>query len=157
MKNSHEQFMAEAIRLSRQSVTSGGGPFGAVVVKDGKIIATGTNRVTISNDPTAHGEIVAIRSACGILKSFQLDDCVLYSSTEPCPMCLGAIYWARPRAVYFANTREDAANAGFDDAFIYGELGTAYPERKIPFRQMMREPAVEVLKEWSSKADKTPY
>ena len=157
MTNQHEYFMAEAVKLSRQSVASGGGPFGAVIVKNGEIIATGTNRVTVFNDPTAHGEIVAIRQACERLKSFQLDDCVLYTSTEPCPMCLGAIYWARPKQVYFGSTKEDAARAGFDDAFIYRELDTLYANRKIPFHQMMRESALEVLQEWINKADKVPY
>lgn len=157
MKNRHEHFMAEAIALSRQSMASGGGPFGAIVVKDEVIIASGTNRVTLINDPTAHGEIVAIRQACEKLKSFQLDECILYTSTEPCPMCLGAIYWARPKEVYFANTKEDAAGAGFDDAFIYRELGTVPQDRKIPFRPMMRDSALQVLKAWIEKDDKVPY
>ena len=115
--------MREAIRLSKEGMESGhGGPFGAVVVKDGEIIASGFNRVLSSNDPTAHAEVTAIREACQRLKHFQLDDCILYTSCEPCPMCLGAIYWARPKAVYYANTRKDAAEIGFDDDFIYREL-----------------------------------
>ncbi|HYC83427.1 MAG TPA: nucleoside deaminase [Candidatus Paceibacterota bacterium] len=157
MENEHEKFMAEAIKLSRESVASGGGPFGAVIVKNGEIVGRGINRVTVFNDPTAHGEIVAIREACKNLNSFQLDDCVIYTSTEPCPMCLGAIYWARPKAVYFANTKDDAAAIGFDDAFIYDELDTPYESRKIPFRQMMREEALEAFKDWSGKEDKVEY
>ncbi len=121
-------FMREAIRLSMENVQSGnGGPFGAVIVKNGKIIAIGVNKVTKSNDPTAHAEINAIRNACKTLDSFQLDECEIYCSCEPCPMCLGVIYWARPKAIYFANTKKDAAEINFDDNFIYDEVKQPYP------------------------------
>lgn len=153
----HEEFMKRAIELSRESVLSGGGPFGAVVVKDGKIVGEGMNRVTVHNDPTAHGEIVAIRNACQNLKSFQLEGCTIYTSTEPCPMCLGAIYWARPEAVYYGNTKEDAADIDFDDHFIYQELEKTMENRKIPFIQMMRDQAIDVFKFWKEKGDKVDY
>ena len=130
------EFMQEAIRLSIENVTSGkGGPFGAVIVKDGKIIARGANQVTSSNDPTAHAEVVAIRNACKELGSFQLDGCEIYTSCEPCPMCLGAIYWARPNAVFFAADKSDAAAGGFDDDFIYQEINKDLMQRKIPFKK----------------------
>jgi len=132
MDNYNEQFMTEAIRLAVENVTSGnGGPFGAVVVKDGKIIGKGVNVVTASNDPTAHAEVSAIRNACSALGSFQLEGCEIYSSCEPCPMCLGAIYWARPARLYFAGTKRDAANVGFDDSFIYEEINQPFEKRKI--------------------------
>lgn len=149
--------MAAAIELSQESVSSGGGPFGAVIVKDGEIIGRGLNRVTIWNDPTAHAEIVAIREACKHLHSFQLKDCIVYSSAEPCPMCFGAMYWARPRAVYFANTRKDAAAIGFDDALIYNEAATLHADRKIPFHQIMRDEALTVFKLWAAKEDRITY
>ncbi|KAF0203552.1 MAG: CMP/dCMP deaminase zinc-binding [Bacteroidetes bacterium] len=150
--------MAEAIRLARQNITSGlGGPFGAVVVKNGEIIARGTNRVTCDNDPTAHAEVVAIREACKALDSFQLDECEIYCSCEPCPMCLGAIYWARPARIYFAAGRNDAADAGFDDNFIYKEIGANINERKIPASQILRNEAVEVFREWKESDIKIPY
>lgn len=150
--------MAEAIRLARQNITSGlGGPFGAVVVKNGEIIARGTNRVTCDNDPTAHAEVVAIREACKTLDSFQLDECEIYCSCEPCPMCLGAIYWARPARIYFAAGRNDAADAGFDDNFIYKEIGANINERKIPASQILRNEAVEVFREWKESDIKIPY
>jgi guanine deaminase len=151
-------FMAEAIRLSVESVTEhNGGPFGCVIVKDGKIIARGFNQVTQNNDPTAHAEIVAIREACKTLDSFQLSDCDIYTSCEPCPMCLGAIYWARPRKVYYANTRQDAAAIGFDDDFIYRELKENIGKRELPFEQLMKEEAQKAFRLWADKEDKKDY
>src|SRR3990167_1516342 len=136
----HKKFMSHAIRLSITKMVEGkGGPFGAVVVKNGKIIAEGFNKVTSTNDPSAHAEVVAIRNACKKLKSFQLTGCEIYTSCEPCPMCLGAIYWARPDRVYFANTREDAANIGFDDQFIYEEINRSIQKRKFKMKQFMRK------------------
>lgn len=158
MNENLNQYMAEAIRLARQNISSGlGGPFGAVVVKNGEIIARGTNRVTCDNDPTAHAEVVAIREACKTLDSFQLDDCDIYCSCEPCPMCLGAIYWARPARIFFAAGRYDAADAGFDDNFIYKEIGANINERKIPASQILRNEAVEVFREWKESDIKIPY
>jgi guanine deaminase len=154
----NEVFMARAIELSRQSMNSkNGGPFGALVVRGDEIISEGANAVTSTNDPTAHAEIVAIRRACSKLQTFQLEGCDIYCSCEPCPMCLGAIYWARPRAVYFAGERTDAAQAGFDDAFIYDELLVPPATRRIPMVQMMRADAMNVLAEWKAKPDKTEY
>lgn len=153
----HETYMAKAIQLSKESAVSGGGPFGTVIVKDGLIVGEGKNRVTLWNDPTAHGEIVAIREACRHLKSHQLEGCTLYTSCEPCPMCLGAIYWARPRTVYFANTKTDAAAIGFDDAFIYAELEREHAARSIPFVQLMRNEALEAFRLWSENTDKKHY
>ena len=151
-------FMARAIELSLENVRSGiGGPFAAVIVRDGQIVAEGANRVTSTNDPTAHAEIVAIREACKILGTFALIDCDLYTSCEPCPMCLGAIYWARLRQVYFGNTAADAADAGFDDSFIYEEIARPHLRRKIPMSEMMRKEALEAFRAWSAKADKAAY
>lgn len=151
-------FMLEAIRLSREGMErNDGGPFGCVIVKDGMIVGRGNNRVTSSNDPTAHAEVVAIREACQTLNSFQLDGCELYTSCEPCPMCLGAIYWARPEKVYYACTREDAARVGFDDDFIYAELQKELRDRSIPVQQLMREDALLVFQDWMLKADKIKY
>ena len=150
--------MAKAIQLSRESMNSlHGGPFAAIIVQDSEIISEGTNSVTAWNDPTAHAEIVAIRRACTKLQSFQLAGCEIYSTCEPCPMCLGAIYWARPQAVYFAAGRADAAEAGFDDRFIYEQLALPLPGRSLPTIQTMREEAARVLKEWVSKPDKQEY
>lgn len=150
--------MARVIELSRESMSiRHGGPFAALVVRGDEIISSGTNSVTLLNDPTAHAEIVAIRRACSILRAFQLSDCEIYSSCEPCPMCLGAIYWARPSALYFAGDRTDAAKAGFDDAFIYDELVLRPGLRRIPMVQMMREQAAQVLAEWRAKTDKMRY
>ena len=150
--------MREAIALSRANVREGkGGPFAAIVVKDGAVLARGTNLVTSTNDPTAHAEIVAIREACRTLGSFQLEGCDIYTSCEPCPMCLGAIYWARPRSVFFANTRDDAAAIGFDDRFIYDEFSVADTDRKIPMHQLLREEALEAFREWSTTSSKVPY
>lgn len=153
-----EFFMREAIRLSRKKMQeNAGGPFGAVIVRNGEIIAQGWNRVTSCDDPTAHAEIVAIRQACQTLQIYQLDGCEIYSSCEPCPMCLGAIYWARLDRLYFANNREDAAQAGFDDAHIYRELLRALTDRTLPVEQLLREEAQLVFKEWDKKPDKTMY
>ena|SRR5687767_6183719 len=156
--NPKEEYMQEAIKLSIEKMQAGfGGPFGAVVVKDGKIIARGFNNVTSSNDPTAHAEVDAIRKACKELGTFQLDDCELYTSCEPCPMCLGAIYWARPKVVYYGNTKIDAANIGFDDQFIYDEIEKPLAERTIPMIQFMAAEALEGFKAWETKPDKTEY
>ena len=151
-------FMSNAIELSIDNVRSGrGGPFAAVVVKDGKIIAQGTNRVTSTNDPTAHAEIVAIREASRALGDFQLSGCEMYTTCEPCPMCLGAIYWARPATVYFASTGIDAAAHGFDDAFIFEELQRPLDGRRIPMVQLMREEALAAFRAWDEKADRIEY
>jgi guanine deaminase len=151
-------FMARAIELSIDNVRSGrGGPFGAVVVRGGKIIAEGVNCVTAVNDPTAHAEVVAIREACKKLGVFELKDCEMYTSCEPCPMCLGAIYWARPARVYFGSTAADAADAGFDDSFIYNEIPRPHAQRKIPMIQMMRDEALEAFRTWQRQPNKVPY
>ena len=150
--------MSKAIELAKKGIdTNAGGPFGAIIVKNGEIIAEGYNSVTSKNDPTAHAEVVAIRNACEKLDSFQLDDCIIYTSCEPCPMCLGAIYWARPKKVYYACTREDAANIDFDDQFIYNEISKEINERKIPFINLLREDASVVFKNWTDKEDKIEY
>lgn len=150
-----EKFMREAIRLSLEKMEAGfGGPFGAVVVKNGEIIAKGYNNVLASNDPTAHAEVDAIRKACQALDTPELTGCEIYTSCEPCPMCLGAIYWAKPDKVYYGNTKEDAASIGFDDAFIYQELDKSLPERSIPMEQMLAEEAKISFKAWEKKADK---
>jgi len=154
----HNTYMARAIQLSLENIQSGrGGPFAAVIVKDGKIVAEGTNCVTSTNDPTAHAEVVAIRAACKKLNNFELKGCEIYTTCEPCPMCLGAIYWARPSRVYFANTAADAAEAGFDDSLIYEEIPRPHAQRKIPLIPMMRAEALEAFRVWKSKADKTEY
>ena len=151
-------FMARAIQLSIEGVQSGrGGPFGAVIVNGGKIIAEAANQVTSSNDPTAHAEVLAIRKACQVLDCFELKNCELYTSCEPCPMCLGAIYWARLSRIYFANTSADAAKIGFDDSFIYDELKQPYSGRRIPALQIMREEALAGFRAWADKSDKTSY
>jgi tRNA(Arg) A34 adenosine deaminase TadA len=150
-------FMARAIQLSVENVYSGGGPFGAVVVKDGAIIAEGVNRVTSTSDPTAHAEVSAIRTACTRLGVFELKDCDLYTSCEPCPMCLGAIYWARLARVYFGNLAADAAKIGFDDAFIYREIAQPHAQREIPMIQMMREEALAGFRAWEKKPNKVEY
>jgi guanine deaminase len=153
-----KKYMQEAIRISRQMMRRGkGGPFGAVVVRKGKIVGRGCNQVTSTNDPTAHAEVVAIRDACRRLKTFQLDDCELYTSCEPCPMCLSAIYWARFRKVFYANTRKDAADINFDDDFIYTEVSLPLADRSIPMRQLMRKDALVVFEEWKNKPDKVSY
>lgn len=151
-------FMARAIQLSIDNVISGnGGPFGAVVVRNGGIIAEGVNRVTATNDPTAHAEMIAIREACAKLGNFELKDCELYSSCEPCPMCLGACYWARLTRIYFGNSAADASRVGFDDSFIHRELVLEFGQRSIPMIPMMREQALAGFKAWQQKADKIQY
>lgn len=150
--------MLEAIKLSQNGVRNNeGGPFGCVIVKDDKIVGRGNNRVTSSNDPTAHAEIVAIRDACKNLNSFQLEGCEIFTSCEPCPMCLGAIYWARPKIVYFANSRSDAASIGFDDQMIYDEMSAVLDKRKIPIKSIGRDEAYKVFEEWEKKTDKKEY
>ena len=149
--------MERAIELSIESVNNGGGPFGCVIVKDDKIIAEGSNHVTLNNDPTAHGEIVAIRKTCKSLNNFNLSGCELYSTCEPCPMCLSAIYWARIDKIYYANTREDARKIDFDDSIIYSEFKKNIKERKIPMIQMMRNEALKAFELWDKKKDKVKY
>ncbi len=152
------KFMLRAIELSKENMnTTVGGPFGCVVVKDGKIISEGANQVTSANDPTAHAEVVAIRKACAILGNFQLTGCQIYTSCEPCPMCLGAIYWARPDVVFYANTKADAASINFDDAFIYEELAIEPSQRKIPMLHKPSALAHDVFKLWMTKPDKIAY
>jgi len=152
------KFMRAAIRLSRQKMRANqGGPFGALVVRRGQVVGRGWNQVTSTNDPTAHAEVMAIRAACRRLKTFQLDDCELYASCEPCPMCLAAIYWARLRKVYYANTRRDAARIGFEDDFIYREIARPVSRRTIPLRQLLRGEALKVFAEWKGKPDKICY
>lgn len=158
MVDRHDEFMKIAIDQARTGMTNGeGGPFGAIVVKDGKIIGRGNNQVLLSKDPTAHAEVVAIRDACRHLGHFQLDGCILYTSCEPCPMCLGAIYWARPDAFYYGANKSDAAKIGFDDDFIYQELPNHPDQRSIKGIQIGREDAVQVFQMWSEKEDKTLY
>ena len=150
-------FMREAIRLADESVASGGGPFGAVIVKDGELIAGASNRVTLDNGPTAHAEVNAIRQACRQLGTFDLKGSVIYTSCEPCPMCLGAIYWAGIDRIYYANTREDAAAADFADGFIYDELGKPLEERTLPIIPLLRDEALHTFRQWQEKTDKTVY
>ncbi|RYZ51251.1 MAG: nucleoside deaminase [Chitinophagaceae bacterium] len=153
-----EKFMREAIALSKQGMENGdGGPFGCVIVKGDEIVGRGNNKVLATNDPTAHAEVVAIRDACKHLNAFQLADCEVFTSCEPCPMCLGAIYWARPKAIYFANNRQDAAAIGFDDSMIYDEMTTEMSQRKIPITSLGREEALKVFEEWTRKENKTNY
>jgi tRNA(Arg) A34 adenosine deaminase TadA len=151
-------FMARAIQLSVDNVLSGqGGPFGAVIVKNGSIVAEGANRVTATNDPTAHAEVIAIRQACSRLGTFELKECELYTSCEPCPMCLGAIYWARLDRIYYGSVAADAAQAGFDDSFIYHEIEKPFGTRKLPMVQMMREQALAGFRAWTERTNKVPY
>jgi guanine deaminase len=153
-----EKFMREAIRISvRKMHSNHGGPFGAVVVRRGKIVGRGWNQVTSTNDPTAHAEVAAIRDACKRLKTFHLNDCELYTSCEPCPMCLSAIYWARLKRVFYGNTRRDAAKIEFDDDFIYREVALPVRRRAIPMKQLLRKDALKAFAEWETKADKVPY
>jgi len=153
-----KEFMLEAIALSQKCLKEGkGGPFGAVIVKDGKIVGRGSNMVTINNDPTAHAEVMAIRDACHNLNTFQLTGCEVYTSCEPCPMCLGAIYWARPDRIYYAASKIDAADAGFDDSFIYEEIAIAAADRKIPAIQEDRESAIVTFDGWKKSTNKTEY
>ena len=152
-----KDFMKIAIELAEENVKNGGGPFGAVIVKDGAIVGKGVNTVTSSNDPTAHAEVNAIRNACKNLSSFQLDDCEIYSSCEPCPMCLGAIYWARPNKLYFAASKTDAANVGFDDSFIYEEIDKNFNERKITTVKIEHKNSLNPFKQWTESESKTEY
>jgi guanine deaminase len=152
------RFMARAIEIAIENVRHRqGGPFGAIIVKEGKIVAEGANCVTVTNDPTAHAEIVAIRKACSELASFELNGCEIYSSCEPCPMCFGALYWARPARLYFGSSTADAAKAGFDDSLIYSEMLQPYPKRKISTVQIMRPEALEAFRLWKEQPDKLPY
>lgn len=156
--NTHEEYMSEAVKAALKGMQNNeGGPFGCIVVKDGKVIGRGNNKVTSTNDPTAHAEVTAIRDACKNIGSFQLDGCIVYTSCEPCPMCLGAIYWARPKMVYFGCDREDAANIGFDDQFIYDELEKDLDNRTIKIVRLMRKEALTAFNAWTEKEDKTDY
>lgn len=158
MTKKDKTFMKRAIALAEEGMNSNhGGPFGAVVVKDGNIIAEGNNAVTSTNDPTAHAEVVAIRKACEKLNSFQLDDCIIYTSCEPCPMCLGAIYWARPKKVFYACDKNDAAEIDFDDQFIYDEIDKPIGNRNIPFVKILQDEGKIVFNKWAAKVDKTEY
>jgi len=152
-----EKFMKEAIRLSVENVDSGGGPFGAVIVKDGKIIARGVNRVTSQNDPTAHAEVTAIREASKILNTFSLQGCEIYTSCEPCPMCLAAIYWARIDRIYYGNTKVDPKNIGFDDSFIYEEIEKPIDKRVIKTVQLLRDEAIQAFRKWDEMEGKVEY
>lgn len=154
----NKEFMLRAIELSRNNMHAGaGGPFGAVIVKDGKIIGEGWNKVTSSNDPTAHAEVSAIRDACAKSNNFELAGAEIYTSCEPCPMCLAAIYWARISTIYYGNTRKDAAEINFDDDFLYQEIPKDLKDRKVPMIQCAHTEALEVFKEWDNKSDKVPY
>lgn len=153
----HEEYMREAIRLSIENIKQGGGPFGAVIVKDGQIIATGTNRVTATCDPTAHAEVSAIRQAAKALNSFDLSGCDIYTSCEPCPMCLGAIYWAHIDRMFYGNTKTDAKNIGFDDSFIYDEIDLRIEDRRLKAQQLLPEEAIKAFQAWENDTDKTPY
>lgn len=157
MRMEHEDFMRQAIALAVENVKSGGGPFGAVIVKDGKVVATGVNRVTSDNDPTAHAEVNAIRKACMLLGTFDLSGCVLYTSCEPCPMCLGAIYWAHLDKIYYGANQRDAASANFDDSYIYRELELKPEERHKPVENILRHEAQAPFNAWREKKDKVAY
>lgn len=153
----NKEYMREAIRLASESVERGGGPFGAVIAKDGKIIARASNSVTLENDPTAHAEVACIREACRALGTIDLSGCEIYSSCEPCPMCLGAIYWAHIDRIYCANDRKDAAEIGFDDDFIYEEIGKKPEDRRTPLLPLLRDEGLKSFRLWSEKEDKTEY
>ncbi len=153
----NKELMRKAIGLSVDNVKNGGGPFGAVITRNGEIIATGTNRVTADNDPTAHAEVNAIRNAAKALGTFNLSDCEIYTSCEPCPMCLGAIYWSRLRRIHYSCTKADAKDAGFDDSFIYDELALPQEERHLPVETMLRDEALEAFRLWNGKEDKMEY
>lgn len=158
VSDTNEKFMSEAVKAALKGMANNeGGPFGCIVVKNGEIVGRGNNKVTSTNDPTAHAEITAIRDACKRLNDFQLEDCIIYTSCEPCPMCLGAIYWARPKKVYYGSNQQDAADIGFDDEFIYKEIPLPYDKRSIPFEQCARDIALEPFKKWSEKEDKIAY
>lgn len=153
-----EKYMEAAIELAQKGIENGeGGPFGCVIVKDDKIVGRGNNKVTTTNDPTAHAEIIAIREACKNLNTFQLEECEIFTSCEPCPMCLGAIYWARPKIIYYGNTRDDAAKIGFDDSMIYDEISTDLNRRKIPAINICRDRAGATFEEWQTLKDKMNY
>lgn len=152
-----EKFMQQAIDLSIESVANGGGPFGAVIVRDGEVIATGTNRVTATCDPTAHAEVSAIRAACAKLKEFKLSGCTIYSSCEPCPMCLSALYWAGVERIFYGNTKSDAKAINFDDSFIYDQIALDYSKRSIPCINIMRDKALKGFRAWREKEDKVLY
>ena len=152
-----EELMRRAIVLSVDNVRNGGGPFGAVITRNGEVVATGVNRVTANNDPTAHAEVSAIRNAAEALGTFDLNDCEIYTSCEPCPMCLGAIYWARLKKVYFANNKTDAKNIGFDDSFIYAELALPHQERTLASEILLHDEAMEAFRLWDRKEDKIEY
>ncbi len=154
----NSDFMREAIRISTEKMRANqGGPFGAVIVRNGEIVGRGWNQVTSSNDPTAHAEVVAIRDACRTLKTFKLDDCDIYTSCEPCPMCLAAIYWSRLKKGYYANTRKDAADIGFDDDFLYTQIALPLPDRTLVLEQCLHDEALKTFAEWKTKLDKIPY
>ena len=152
-----ERFMQMAIDLSSENVDNGGGPFGAVIVRNGEVLSTGVNRVVAENDPTAHAEVSAVRAACGRLQTFKLDGCTVYSSCEPCPMCLSALYWAGVGRIIYGNTKHDAKAIDFDDSFIYDQLELAHEERAIPCHRFMGDKAIEVFRKWHDKEDKTAY
>lgn len=152
-----EELMRKAIELSIENIENGGGPFGAIIARNGKIIATGVNRVTAEHDPTSHAEVNAIRSACRALDTFDLSGCEIYTSCEPCPMCLGAIYWAHLDKIYYGNNRTDAGNIGFDDSFIYDEIALPKDRRKLPSENMMSEEAIKAFELWMKKSDKVEY
>lgn len=153
----HKRFMQMAIELANMSVATGGGPFGSIIVRNGEVIARGTNNVTKLNDPTAHAEVQAIRNACAELEDFNLKGCTLYASCEPCPMCLSAIYWAGIERIYYANTREDAAAINFDDSLIYEQIPLAPNKRQIPAEQLLRDEALKTFRLWQQKEDKVEY
>ncbi len=153
----HRQWMQQAIDLANESVARGGGPFGAIIVRDGEVVARGANSVTLLNDPTAHAEVQAIRAACQKLNTFHLAGCVVYTSCEPCPMCLSALYWAGVERIYFANTRDDAASIGFDDSLIYDQIPLPPTRRRIPAEQLMRQEALTTFRLWQTKEDKVEY
>ena len=158
MSDSHERFMRRAIELAQRGVDDGlGGPFGCVIVRNGEIVGEGCNEVTSTNDPTAHAEVVAVREACRNLNSFQLTGCDVYTSCEPCPMCLGAIYWARPARIFVAGTREDAAAAGFDDELFYSEIEKPNDDRQLKMESLLREESQKVFESWLQKPDKVEY
>lgn len=152
-----QELMRYAIELANKNVENGGGPFGAVIARNGEIVATGVNRVTANNDPTAHAEVSAIRAASTKLETFDLSGCEIYTSCEPCPMCLGAIYWAHLDKIYYANNKTDAANIGFDDSFIYDEIDLAPKDRKLPSEVLLREEAIKTFEAWANKTDKIEY
>lgn len=156
-RNTNSEYMKRAIELAQKSVEKGGGPFGAVIVKDGKIVAEGSNCVTLNNDPTAHAEVSTIRIACKNLNTFDLSGCIIYSSCEPCPMCLAAIYWARIEKIYYGCNKTDAKDIGFDDSFIYEQIDLKPEQRSIPAKEFLREEALSAFRMWSEKDDKIEY